>query len=546
MKTCTQCKSSFEISDQDREFYQKLDLPDPSFCPACRMQNRLAFRNFFNLYHRKCDLSGKKVISMYDENFPFPVYDLSEWWSDKWDPLDYGIEVDFSKSIFDQLRQLHRAVPRMNIVNTNSENCEYSNLSFNARNTYLVFGNVDNQDCYYGHIVWHSKNCLDCLYVYRSEACYECVDCFNCYNLAFSQSCENCSNSKFLLDCTGCQDCFGCVGLKNKQYYIFNEPHTKEAYEAKMKEFDSGKRKFVEMAKKKLLELAKGHIVKNLHGLNNENSTGDYLYNCKNVLDSYDAKNCEDSRYLATVESLVNSYDCNHSPDKAEWAYQCVAVSGYNLISCHMCINGSNLAYSDNCYNSKDCFGSIGLRNKQYCIFNQQYSKEDYEILLPKIIEKMKSEGQWGQFFPIDFSPFAYNETVAQEYFPLNKEEVQAKGWRWKEMEKEPKSYKGPTLEVPDDIKDVPNDILKEIIPCEITGKFFKIIPQELQFLKDHNLPLPTRSWRQRHNDRMALRNPRKLWERECQNCSNPIETTYSPERLEKVYCDQCYLKKVY
>ena len=37
----------------------------------------------------------------------------------------------------------------------------------------------------------------------------------------------------------------------------------------------------------------------------------------------------------------------------------------------------------------------------------------------------MKSTGEWGEFFPHELSPFGYNETVAQEYFPLN--EAQAK-----------------------------------------------------------------------------------------------------------------------
>ena len=38
----------------------------------------------------------------------------------------------------------------------------------------------------------------------------------------------------------------------------------------------------------------------------------------------------------------------------------------------------------------------------------------------------MKSTGEWGEFFPHEMSPFGYNETVAQEYFPMTEDEVRS------------------------------------------------------------------------------------------------------------------------
>ncbi len=545
MPNCKQCHSGFEITDSDRQFYEKLDVPDPTMCPDCRMQRRLTFRNFFNLYHRKCDLTGKRILSMYDQGTTFPVFDLHEWWTDKWDPLDYGLEVDFSKSVFDQLKTLHDTVPRMGIMNQQCENTDYCNLSLNSRNSYLVFGNVENEDCCYGHVVWRSKNCFDCLYVEQSDFCYECVDCFRCNNLSFSQNCENCSDSKFLVDCVSCRDCFGCVGLKNKQYYIFNESYSKEEYEQKMKELNCGDRAVVNSVKNRLAELVDGHKVKSFHGFNCENVTGDYLYNCKNVFDSYDVKNSEDVRYCTTVGSFKDAYDCNYSPGTVELSYNCVAVIGFQLRNCHTCVYGSNLDYSDHCFNCKDCFGCVGLKSKQYCIFNKQYSKEEYEKLVPKIIEYMKSTGEWGEFFPADFSPFAYNETMANDYCTLSKEEAVRLGWRWKDMQIQNNNKKS-EYTIPNNIKDVGDDILKQILECEKSGKPYKIIPQELTFYRQQNLPIPRLCPDQRHADRMALRNPRHLLDRKCAKCKKNIKTTYSPDRPEVVYCEQCYLKEVY
>lgn len=482
---------------------------------------------------------------MYDHDAPFPVYEMHEWWTDKWDPLEFGQPIDWNKTFFEQLATLHQKVPRASIMNVQCENTDYCNMAGKSQNCYLVFGCVSNEDCCYGHIVWQSRRCFDCLYVYRSEECYQCVDCVQCYNLQFSKDCDNCSDSRLLIGCAGTKNCFGCVGLKNKEYYIFNERFTKEAYEEEMKKYDNNDQEAMNRAKEKVQQLANQEIVKYYHGFNDENITGDYLYNCKNVLDSYDLKNCENCRYSATLDTFTNSYDCNFSVPPAEWCYNCVTVQGYELLSCHLVQNSSNLSYCDQCYNSKDCFGCLGLRNKQYCIFNKQYSKEEYETLLPQIIEQMKQTNDWGEFLPPSLSPFAYNETIAYKYFPLTKEEITTKGWRWKDMD-EQKHYKGPQYNAPSHIKNVSSDICKQILTCESTGKLYKIIPQELKFYQDHDLPIPHKCPDERHNDRMKLRNPRHLWDRTCIKCSVPLQTTYSPDRPETIYCEKCYLDTVY
>ncbi len=563
---CRQCSAAFEILPKESELYRVLDVPDPVECSSCRRQRRLMFRNFFHLYHRTCDLTGKKIISMYDKDAPFPVYELHEWWSDRWDGLAYGIEVDFSRPFFEQVAVLHRTVPRMAVMNTSCENTDYCNMSVQSRNCYLVFGNVDNEDCAYGHIVWQSKNCFDCLYTYRSEFCYECIDCVQCHSLSFSRDCDNCSSSMFLVHCTGCRDCFGCVGLQNKEYYIFNVPHSKENYRQKIAELNTGNIHTIALAQEKVRTLVGKEIMKNYHGFNCENVTGDYLYNCKNIVEGYDLKNCEDCLYCATADSFKDSLDCNfcglRAHAQAELCYQCLAVGpSYRLMSCQTCQHdNAYLSYCDNCYGCKNCFGCVGLKQKQYCILNKQYGKEEYEKVVARIITHMKKTpyqspnssgtgqaGEWGQFFPRELSPFGYNETMAQEYFPLSKEEALTKGWKWKEeTQDEEKNYFGPPVAIPDDIKDVDDSICSAILRCEVTGKLFKIIPQELQFYREMKLPLPRKCFLQRQKERFALRNPRKLWKRQCAKCGKGMETTYSPERPEIVYCENCYLKEVY
>ena len=103
-----------------------------------------------------------------------------------------------------------------------------------------------------------------------------------------------------------------------------------------------------------------------------------------------------------------------------------------------------------------------------------------------------------------------------------------------------------PANKLPNNIKEIPDDILNRAIECEVTKKPFKIIKQELEFYRKHNLPIPKRHPDQRHIDRMDLRNPRKLYDRKCDKCSKNIKTTYSPDRKEIVYCEECYNREVY
>jgi hypothetical protein len=160
----------------------------------------------------------------------------------------------------------------------------------------------------------------------------------------------------------------------------------------------------------------------------------------------------------------------------------------------------------------------------------------------------MKRTGEWGEFFPVDISPFAYNETLAQENFPLEKEDVMERGWKWKDVTGSiPEVNKiMEAKDLPDNISDISDNILDSAIECSATKKPFRITKAELKFYRVQGVPLPRKHPDQRHLDRIKLRNPYKLWERKCGKCGTVIQTTYAPDRPEIVYCEKCYLKEVY
>jgi len=230
IKNCKNCKKDFIIEQDDFGFYEKMSVPVPEKCPQCRQQLRTLFRNFKTLYRRPSSMSGKMIISVYDTETLFPVYDISEWWGDNWDPMSYGIDIDWNQTFFDQIIKLFNTVPHISIVNVQCENCEYSNQVLESKNCYLAFGCVEAEDCDYGHIVWNSRDSTDNLYLFKCESCYECIDCLGSTKLFYSQECESCVDSIGLFDCRNCLNCIGCVGQINKSYCIFNKQYSKEKY----------------------------------------------------------------------------------------------------------------------------------------------------------------------------------------------------------------------------------------------------------------------------------------------------------------------------
>jgi hypothetical protein len=560
MNTCRHCSQAFEITSEDLAFYRKVSpmfsgkeepVPPPTLCPDCRMQRRLSFRNERSLHHRTCSKTGKSIISMYPQTVPFPVYDNEEWWKDDWSGLTFGREFDFNRTFTEQFKDLMREVPKMARVQQGENiNSQYTNCASYNKNCYLIFSSNSDEDCLYGACVNESRSAVDCYQVIRSELCYECVNCEKCYNCAWLQDCTQCTDSRFLKDCVGCTNCFACVNLRNKQYHILNQPYSKEEYEAKMREIRLGTHVGMTEAFRIFREFALLQPVRYYQGVQNESVSGNYISHSKNAQDCFDVDSLEDCRYCTNVQYAKDTYDMSYYGSTGNNELICEGEGvghgvSHVLFSKLVWGGSSDILCSYECFSSQNCFGCTGLKKARHCILNKQYSKDEYEALVPTIIEHMRSTGEWGEFFAPAVTPFGYNETVAHEYFPLTSEAAQAGGWRWTVDDKQ-ESYMGPDYQVPDDIAEVPDDVTEKILLCEATGKPYKIIPQELIFCRTMGVPLSRICPDERHRQRMQLRNPRKLWDRECANCHKLIRTTYAPDRPEIVYCEDCYLKTVY
>ncbi len=269
--------------------------------------------------------------------------------------------------------------------------------------------------------------------------------------------------------------------------------------------------------------------------------------------------NGEDIKFTQWMQSKASkdTYDYTEWGDGAVLIYECITVGqGANNVRMSKVVFTSvhNIEYSMYTVSSSNMFGCVGMRKKEYCILNKQYTKEEFAVLRERIIRDMNERPyrdakgrvfRYGELFPYDLSPFSYNESSAQDYFPLNKEAVVTNGWRWKEKENSRHQITKTADVLPDHIKDTEDSVTNEVIGCASCGAAFRIIPQELALLRRFGFPLPRKCFECRHRARLARMNPMRFFDRACAKCGIAIRTAYPPDRPEIIWCESCYNAEV-
>lgn len=500
-RDCAQCHKAFAILPEDQAMLATFEAPLPTLCPRCRAQRRLAFRNERQFYRSRCAATGKEIISIYAPDGGYIAYDKDYWHSDAWDPRTYGREYDPSRSFFDQFDELMRAVPHQNLIGANNENSNFINLAADCKDCYLLVESSNNERCLYGYWLQQCRDCVDSCFSYNCELCYEVDNCGGCYNLVHSWDCRDCADGVWLRGCRNVKNSIGCVGLQNTEYCIMNEQLTREEFEKRRPSLDmAAVERFVTE-----------HPQNYSRTINAENSTGDYLVNVKDCYECYDAVEAEHCRYAEHAwRNVKDVMDASTAGRNAELEYEVIncALDAYDIQYSVQGWNSRGLRYCVECSASENLFGCVGMKGGQHCILNKQYTPEEYETLKTRIIEDMKARGEFGEFFPARISPFAYNETAANDNYPLHKEEAIATGFRWRDHPGQ--QYDGPSVR-PEPINTYADatkaqELLSGILKCAATGRAFKVIPQELAFLLKMGLDIPMLSPDARHAKRMERR----------------------------------------
>ncbi|MBI3458655.1 hypothetical protein HY061_00090, partial [Candidatus Azambacteria bacterium] len=349
--------------------------------------------------------------------------------------MEYNSEVELEKDFLNQYYQLLLKVPHPLVrKRTDCLNSDYSFSGGNLKNCYYVFGSWNSENIMYSIAAFSSKDVVDSYYTCFVEGGYNNVltkKCFKCTHIYFS---NDCIESDFLYDCRNCSNCFGCVNLRNKSYCFFNQQLSKAEYEIKRKEIDLGKRSETETATKRFWDLVKSQPIRAVRIKQSSNMVGSDIENCRDAFWSFQAENSENIRYGQFIIMTKDSMDVGFS-GKSNQLYEVTNVGngsskvkfGYASKACIDC------EYVFSCQNCLNCFGCVGLKNVSHAIFNKVYLPNDYFRIVDDLKEKLLKQGIYGEYFPYNFSNFAYNNSLAQILYPLSQEEILAKGGLWQD-----------------------------------------------------------------------------------------------------------------
>lgn len=561
VKNCQSCKKDFTVETEDFNYYKKINVPAPTWCPECRMIRRFTSCNALSLFYDNCAKCGKRTLAAYSPSSNRIIYCQPCWWGDTWDGSEYAMDYDPNRSFFDQLKELSDKTPYAALESSylTLKNCDYCNALAYSKNCTLIFWADYCESVYHSALLNGLKWSSDCLRGWKSELCYESTGFIGSYRCFFSEDFDDCVDVWFSRNVYGCTNCIGCVNLRGASYQIFNVQYSKEDYIKKVKEFGLESWDNIWKLEKKSREFWLTKPYREFHGnAFNLNVNGEHVYVSKNSKESYILNGAENCKYcqLVTVDGAKDCMDYSGWGHNAELIYESASVGD----------GVSNMKFSAYCFpdcqDSEYClwsiagknnFGCVNLKRKSYCILNKKYSPEEYEKLKAYIIEDMKNNPyidekgrswSYGEFLQPIFSKFAYNYSNAMRFFPKTKEEVLDLGYVWDDQEKPniPHTMKSETL--PLTIQETKDTILQEVIECISCKRSYKFISGELELLRKMNAPVPHECPKCRENRRFERMNRPGMYYRKCDSCKKEIYTPYAPERPEIVYCVKCYQKE--
>jgi len=337
-----------------------------------------------------------------------------------------------------------------------------------------------------------------------------------------------------------------CWNLRNKKYCIENKEYSKEEYAKRIVEYQLGSFQAIELLREKFRGIVRDYAVHRQNSnLQATHCEGDYLTNtdhcdhcyglqeskdCYNMFRGFDTKTMIDVTGCWYVELLGNCSSC---------------VNAYGLKYCSWSQSRYS-EYLDLCIDCENCFGCVGLKKKQYCILNKQYTKEEYEKLRSTIITDMKTRGEYGKFLPYSCGTGPYNFSTGILYFPeTTKEEILHLGGIWEELDEG--HIEGITTNtLPDLIQNTDDTLCTQALICPETGWRFNIAKAELAFYKQKNIPLPRIHFDVRTRNRLKLMTALTKEEYTCMFCHNQI-FSYYPKAwgYKNIACTECYQKEV-
>jgi len=588
---CIYCGENFIITDLEQDLLEKHRFKNPEHCPTCNFKILNSYFNDKHLYHRVDSQTWKKIVSIYSPEYDWKVIEannykkfiLDDWW--------FFFKKEISDDIFKDFAELNKIFPKPSrFIYSWLENADFSSHVGWAKNLYLsycVFTDCENIFHSFRVLGW-CRNVFSSYNIVWSSNVYNSRNIWDSHNISFSDTIKNWSNILYSRDMVSCNDCIFSCNQINSKYKIFNKQYSKEEYLILEKEIIN---KLNWNQKNELIsnyeKFLKSEFIEETISMNNnekvvsdtvydsKNSfncfTWNWLENCINVMTSWDKSD-------DTIINVINSVESGVNCENAIWSNS-FWVNLYNIFfSFSISLECKNIYYSADLETCEEMMFCVWLKNKKYCILNKQYEKEKYFELKEKVIDKLVSENKWWNTLGLEFKNFPYNDTLSYDYFKINKiinfdksETIVDKNaiWTitiledkflsdaildlwWKEKIKIKFRTKNKEINIPENASTIKTDelpeiskadksILDKVIICEESGRPFRIIEQELDFLKKKWFPLPRIHHELRIEKLVNSRPFGELFSQKCDKCWEDNPSVFKEKPDYKLYCEWCY-----
>jgi hypothetical protein len=549
-RTCALTGEKWVMDEEEISWYRKFNVPPSVMHPHTRWQLAIGQYVGYQWWWHKHLETGEPLLSTTHPATGLKVLPDNEWY-DK-DFSSAGREYDSQISFFEQYRKLQLDVPMTATRNFKETENSIAAVSSGAINSYFTMGGTTKNDVFTMNSV--SENSCLVNWCANAKDCFMVAATNNVFNSKYVLDSEDVMNSQFIYSCKDVEHCFFASNQSHKKYIWFDEQLTEGEYKKRIKEIDLSCRSTLKKYEQEYFQWLNETVIwPEANRINAPGCTGEYLMDCKNLVHSYACSYGVQNGYW-----VIHNY--NDAEDNAFFVggptcseiYYTVSSMKSSQIKFSSYLNQCRqVEYSMNCLNCEYCFGCAGLNRKKYHIFNKEYDEDEYWQRVDELKCAMLEQGEYGEFFPMSFSPSyqpyggaaMYLLTEDNEYKQLGALEFDPESCGAVGQDLERATNPTPSSEAPDSIDDSPDQWIGKPLLDQKNNRLFTYLKPEVEFYKKHRLPLPEEHFIHRLMKLNSMSNGALFEKRECANCNNGVEIAKNklfPDR--NIYCKKCYL----
>ncbi|MEK7105374.1 MAG: hypothetical protein AAB865_01690 [Patescibacteria group bacterium] len=552
-RVCVLTGEKWTMTDEEIGWCKKFNVPPSKYSPLARWRILAGFGSAAQYWNNKDPRTGKTMIAASHPSSGVKVIPDADWYASDFSNITR--DDDPSRSVFATIRELETSVPFMAFRNTVPPVNSIAAVSLGDENSYFVLASRSKNSCFginavdvedsveisQGNNISQSFNVSHSIRIFNSTVVMESQDCMNC---------------QFIFDCRNCENCFMATNKRNKRFVFCNEQLTEDEYRRRMSEIDLTCRSTFLKWRDELYRRVREEAVwpENFND-QAENSSGEYLTRVTNCRDCFtNVSGCHDQyRCAFTFDDTYENAYCFGVYSGANNVYgSCLSPRSSQIRFSYLSVQSQNLEYCIHCYNCENCFGCVGLQRKKFCIFNKQYTEDEYWKKLDEIKCRMLDAGEYGEYFPLSMSPMCFLDSGAAQYMLADAEDAKQLGAQSFEPESNGAAGEDLSGTVMKHSSDIP-DCLADFKSEEWVGKpvfddhmqrRFTFLPQEIAFYQKMKLPPPAGHFIGRIQDLGWRVNSGEFIEGSCKQCQKALTVSRNKTFPERgVYCREHYLK---